>query len=286
MLQPGYSKAFAMQLLFHQQSSLPVTPTVLPPNPFVSLAPEIKQSIFSLLPDVPTLRSAALTCTSFYHTFFDAESILLSKVLQNQIHPDLFTDAFAVFRSSGQGPAAYTWSRENARTLLTIYDSDRFSCLNQHKWNFQEALSLSSIHIKVQQFADEFTSSALPLLLEGISQDSRMVEASLTERHRIERTFYRFELYCNLFRTREPTYRKPSRSRTTVIPVETVSPRDQRDIFFARFPVWENEQLACIRDYLSRRLSMRMRPRETRIESRNANMVSFQRRRRARHPLG
>lgn len=52
---------------------------------------------------------------------------------------------------------------------------------------------------------------------------------------RIQRAFYRFEVYCNLFQN-----------------PERFDFREQRDIFFLKFSDWENEQLACMYDYLFR----------------------------------
>ena len=52
--------------------------------------------------------------------------------------------------------------------------------------------------------------------------------------YRIERSFYTFEIYCSLF--------GKSRSRLSL--------NDQLDLFFNRFAPWENEQLACVHDFL------------------------------------
>ncbi|CAD6593028.1 MAG: hypothetical protein ASARMPREDX12_006664 [Alectoria sarmentosa] len=239
-----------------QSRSPPLPRTPSPLNPFLALAPELKQTVFSFLPDVPALRSVILTCSSFYHSFFDAESVLLTRVLQNQIHPDLTTDALAAFHSSRLGPTAHTWSKDKVREILTTYDHDQPSCLAQHKWNFQDALSFSNLHRHVRHFADTFASSTLALFLEGTTRERDQGQPSPTEQHRIERTFYRFELYCNLFRTRMPTDRKASHNHIVSLSVEGFSLEEEREIFFSRFPVWENEQLACVHDYLSSRLSI------------------------------
>lgn len=47
---------------------------------------------------------------------------------------------------------------------------------------------------------------------------------SRNEITRIQRTFYRFEVYCNLFRD-----------------LELSKVREQRDLFFFKFSHWENE---------------------------------------------
>lgn len=60
-------------------------------------------------------------------------------------------------------------------------------------------------------------------------------ELSCSERNRLSRNLYRFQIYCHLFGDRESP------------PLSVVN---QRDKYFAHFAPWENEQLACIHDYL------------------------------------
>lgn len=60
---------------------------------------------------------------------------------------------------------------------------------------------------------------------------------STNEVTRIERSLYRFEIYCNLFR---------DSAQFTFAPGP-----EQREAYFSKFSPWENEQLACVQDYLS-----------------------------------
>ncbi|KAJ5726783.1 zinc finger domain protein [Penicillium malachiteum] len=57
---------------------------------------------------------------------------------------------------------------------------------------------------------------------------------SPSENYRIERSFYIFQVYCSLF----------GQSKTP-LPFD-----DQLDKFFKRFAPWENEQFACVHDFL------------------------------------
>ena len=90
-----------------------------------------------------------------------------------------------------------------------------------------------------------------------------------------------------------PTDRKASHNQIIPLPVDSSSWKEQHEIFFARFPVLENEQLACIHDHLSSRLSIRTNPTESSIKGYSANRCSVQWRRRAwrtlreaQNPLG
>ena len=101
----------------NNQVLLPPVAPVPSPNHFLSLAPELKQTIFSALPDPSTLKSIVPTCSSFYHTLLDAETLIVKSVLQNQIGPDLMCDAIVVFESRTLKP-----SDDNAAlALLGLY---------------------------------------------------------------------------------------------------------------------------------------------------------------------
>lgn len=73
-----------------------------------------------------------------------------------------------------------------------------------------------------------------------------------------------------------PTDRKASHNQIIPLPVDSSSWKEQHEIFFARFPVLENEQLACIHDHLSSRLSIRTNPTESSIKGYSANRCSVQ----------
>jgi len=105
-------------------------------------------------------------------------------------------------------------------------------------WTISKALSISEFHRHVHFFAADFASSALAT--------TPQAQATPKELCRIQRTLYRFELYCN------------SVGRSNACEFEYFSEEEQRGYFFARFPPWENEQLACVHDYLFEQLSLRM----------------------------
>ncbi|KAJ5618729.1 zinc finger domain protein [Penicillium herquei] len=98
----------------------------------------------------------------------------------------------------------------------------------------REALHLIQLHDTVQRFARKYAAQAIEMLEnEGIYHASTYSFTS-SENYRIERSFYVFEVCCSLFwQSKNP------------LPWD-----DQLDKFFKRFAPWENEQLACIHDFL------------------------------------
>lgn len=97
-------------------------------------------------------------------------------------------------------------------------------------WPLLDALRISDFHAHVRHFAADFATTALASCYTG----STSTLPTKTEIARIERAFYPFELYCKLF----PSSHTPRRARK------------HHEIFFSKFSAWENEQLACVHDYL------------------------------------
>ncbi|KAF6231404.1 hypothetical protein HO173_010364 [Letharia columbiana] len=215
----------------------PVSP--VPPNPFLSLTIELKQIIFSALPDTRSLISLILTCSSFYHTFLDAESLIIKSILRSQVGLDLIFDATIVFKST----TLKAYSNDAAIELLKSYTKQDFACLSQI-WKLRDALAVGGLHDNIEFFSRDFASLALSIdPVTGLDEASPS-PLSLLESTRIKRTFYRYELFCNIFRKRED------------IQLGKAASESPQSIFFSICAPWENEQLACVRDYLFKRLSL------------------------------
>lgn len=206
-----------------------------------SLTPELKCAIFTSLPDVTSARSLALTSSSFYYTFLDAQSLILTQVLRNEITTDLLHGAFAAYKATN----IPVWTKQAIQDFLAEY-FERSLTHEAHRWNLSEALHMSKIHSCVEFFATEFASFALS---KNRTIQGSNAAPSLTELIRIKRVLYQFEVYCNLFR--KPSFDRMLRGeRNCLIQPTPFGAQEQRDIFFDRFSPWENEQLSCIHDYL------------------------------------
>lgn len=218
----------------------PSTCTITSPAPLNSLPGlpvEIKQAIFSSLPDMASLKALISTCSCFYKSFLDCESSILTKVLLNQITPSLMPNAVATFKSSEMTP----WTKERAENLLLLCTTGETSSVLR-KWTLRNALVLSKMHEHVQFFTHRLTVDALLLHpVTGLPEADR-ASVSPSELRRIQRALYRFEFYCNLFAFR----RKCNGGCSEIL-----------FIHFRKFAPWENEQLACICDHLTQYVSKR-----------------------------
>ncbi len=199
-------------------------------NSLALLPTEMKQAILISLPDVTSLCATILTCSSLYHAFLDSESFILSIVLRNQITPSLMNNALATFQSSKNG-----LNRMQADDLIMLYISRAKYSL---PFTLREALALAEMHGYVEFFAEQFAKSAL-------SRWSSSDSASPSEMLRIKRSLYRFEFCCNTFKSSLWQYHWSCRDDFKMSVAN-----GQGGHHFRGFAPWENEQLACIRDYL------------------------------------
>ena len=208
---------------------------------FVTLPAEIKQHILCDLPNVSSLQVVATTCSSFYDVFLGSESLIIGEVLLIQINPALLQTAVLILCSLSLEP----WSKSKVQSLLMPLDSDKK--LSLPPWTLRNALRISRLHEHIEFFAADFVSTTIAALPESPrATDLSALPLSSGESLRIQRAFYRFELFCNLFRERK----KKGDERFASL--------ELRDHFFARFLPCENEQLACVYEYLWRKLSICM----------------------------
>lgn len=228
--------------------------------PFLALAPELKQGIFLQLPDVSSLLSIILTCSSLHSTFSDAEGLILTKILERNTHPSAAFDALAVFQASRLGLTTETWSKKAVKEIMSAYDGKRIPPWSR-KWCLRDALRFERLDGMINYFTNEFISSTLAIkqvAMVALSQLTACRPASFAEIGRIKRTFYRYELYYNLFRMRKPVTSRGVRGQLLIVkPVNAFRQQERYDTFFVKFPAWENEQLACVREFLSTRLMIR-----------------------------
>jgi len=230
---------------------------------FLLLAPELKEAIFSHLPDVSCLLSVTLTCSSFLYTILEVGHTILPKILQSRLHPSVAFDALAAFDASKLGPTELTWSPQRVRQIMAMYDGDRSASWSRI-WTFQDAFALEKLANHVEFFTQEFVILTLSVHPASALPGRQVVSdmpPSAEEVGRIQRTFYRFELYCNLFRKRQPVGRRGARGQLILNePMEILGVHEQHLLFFEKFATWENEQLACVRDFLLGRFSIRESP--------------------------
>jgi hypothetical protein len=194
---------------------------------FEILPVEARQGIMCAITTVDSLRSMALACSSFFHAFQDAEVLITTQVLLNEVGLDVLPEAVAVLESSRTN----SWSRQKAADFISRHLHNR--TVPPLSWTLSDALSVSKFYHHVHFFTADFATKTLA----SVPCEREAAPLSQAEIARIERAFYRYEIYCNVFRDyKHPLY----------------SLEEQKEKVFSKFSPWENEQLACIHDYLFR----------------------------------
>ncbi|KAI9876672.1 MAG: hypothetical protein M1830_005987 [Pleopsidium flavum] len=211
------------------------------PTSLEDLPVDLKLVIFCALPDISCLKALVRTSSAFYQTFLDSQLLVVRTVLSNGVHPDVMPEALTVWEASQIMP----WSKERVQDYLKQYRDSSTSPTKQ-LWTLSDGLRFSNLHSHVRSFTADFCSAILSVHpITGV-HDPAYRPPSPSELCRIQRIFYRFELCCTLYRRR--SFGQKDKDR--------FSPEEQQNLFFKKFECWENEQLACIHDYLFRRLSV------------------------------
>jgi hypothetical protein len=209
-----------------------------PKSALESLPAELKVIIFLALPDLISLKSIALTSRSLYNAVKSTERYFVRPFLSKELEFDVLPEAAAVIASSR------IKSRTKPQMVTCAANHLRCRSTWNKKFDFTlaDALYMSKLHKKIQYFTKNFFLTAFQDLCWEETHNHEVPEshpAPLTrnETARIMRAFYRFEVYCNLFR-----YEQKQQNYTA---------EEQQELFFSWFSPWENEQLACVETYFS-----------------------------------
>jgi hypothetical protein len=177
------------------------------------------------------------------------------------IAPSLHPEAFAVFKSAQ--------SQDLTGEARVRFLDDYFRSLHSgisNRWTLREAATLQSGHALVSELASDFAFQALsrhPRTGAPVNP-AELVPPSERELGRIQRTLYRFQLYCNLFHTKAEVKAREKEGRKHRSTSTTAWGQWRRDVlsdqcchFFGKFAVWENEQFASIYEFLYQQISER-----------------------------
>lgn len=184
---------------------------------------EILVEVLAAAPDIRSLLLLGSTCRSLHQLITDPSLSLPQRVLSNRIDSKVIEMAFL----ASDVRSRYGW-------LLSWLP--RFSCLTpddvqkgintkpQH-WDLDVVLAMDRLHTVVEALTDRYISDVL----------AEQYPASANEVHRVQSAFYRAQILCVLKEHQDLRGRWKS-----------LLPQN----FFLRFAPWENEQLACIWDWM------------------------------------
>lgn len=140
---------------------------------------------------------------------------------------ELMREAYMVLESSR---LRNSWSKKAVEDFLRrqkLIITDETTILLR-PWNLSGGIYVDRIYQHACYFSADFASSALSAMF-PLGNIALTPQPSASELHRMKRAFFRFELYCNLFRK----YTTVSEKRFTL--------KEQMELFLKQFPPWEVE---------------------------------------------
>lgn len=205
--------------------SIMVSTTTVFPSSVERLPVEIIQAIMMSLDEAASLPSLVLTCRSFYHAFKDAESFIIKNIVADELGPHVLLEAITTFDLASKAATN--------RLILDVYVLHNSFPRNNFIpiIDLSRAVALSRFHFYVRYFTLEYISTTLskcPIIFRA--EKHILPPASQTEISRIQRAFYRFEMF-------------------RLLGFNGQARNEDRGSFLNLFAPWENNQLACVNHY-------------------------------------
>jgi hypothetical protein len=197
------------------------------------LPTELDILILHSVSDFVSLYSLIRTSRSMYKTFQGSRSSILVSVLQNSLPAELLREAYAVEAS---WDLRYCTLHVVRLTTGSVWPGNLFGTPNDYPLPDTDLFNkVARLHFAVEWLTND--------LCEEFGKAQRLLDFnSLPLRHeekmRVYRAFYRLELLCNFYRVKSMN----------------IQWADFRHRFLDLLPLWEVEDIACVYEYLQRKL--------------------------------
>ena len=235
-------KTFIKPSTNHVASGVPTSKLETLPN-------ELKLAIMQRLASLDVLHELSLASKSFHEFRSQHNPVIVPFVLRNELGPILFDEAYWVSQASQTDLFHDDYSQQVTSFLTKWIDYEPGSLLPNNV-SSDTIVEMSTLYRKVTFLVQDFcawtTEDSTPM---HYSQ-SLHLSLSQNELLRIARAFYRLELFCILFRHRciggldSEAYEQ----------YESIRRHAYR--LFNLWNAWENEEIACVRDYIFARLAV------------------------------
>jgi hypothetical protein len=234
----------------------------MPPH-LEGLAVELVRMIILAVDSDQDLYSLIQASRSFWQVFLTMKGKALQSLLVRNIGAGVFPDALGAATAATFGDRPHEHDRipdlvKELELLRRVDYSDSAKILPRHV-----LISLFKMQRCVGHFVKEFADDKIAALhrYASFGQDSFSDPATAAlepsplsgiEVARVQRAFYRFEIYRLLFSSK-PTIKnsdsRPVSREPTVCPAAV-----QNRYYLSKLPMWQTEELACVRQYLVSRL--------------------------------
>lgn len=223
-----------------------------------SLAPELQLQIL-LNADTPEHLHALIQASPrLYQVYLSNKDNVLSAVACRQFHPTVISDAIFFAQIS---QLAQPLTRDTVTELCESYPGK----IDDGKpLSIPMSVTLCKLASNLRFFIENYARNTLPIM-EGLgrSEESDILteywpekpvpysKLSQVEIGRLQRAFCRFEIHRHLFARCSPNLGHDLRA----CPADpSLTPAEQASQFLQKFPDFQVTEIACVRDYLYRRL--------------------------------
>ncbi|OTB00957.1 hypothetical protein M426DRAFT_323846 [Hypoxylon sp. CI-4A] len=202
------------------------------------LPPEVRRQILSTL-EFQGLKSLVHASPVFHSQYLADRRYVLCASLEISLGSATF-DAYSALQSS---QPHFSNTRADVIQFLRSYRPDRRVLQPLHeKLNESEAVEMASFYSSILfPISRHYFQWALGKLVVAAGGSPRLKALTAIEEVRLLRSFYRFQLYCNLFGVSTPwKSHKESRVFLDFSSVEIL------EMFFCVFQPWEVEEICCV----------------------------------------
>ena len=213
---------------------------------------EIQQAILHQMPDMSTLQALISASPSYLRAYQSQRHSILSSILLRVIHPDVLFDALAIVDAL-KLPRDDDDYVSHLKAFLEHYKTMRASpevALQPLESKTKKALS--EFHLSVIDATKDFCDYALSTHPVTGQSLYHFTSHSPHEIRGIHRAFYRYELFTALFHE-EDFDLDGARLASERDWIGSLDTQDKSFLFLALFNVWEVEELARVRDDITRR---------------------------------
>lgn len=166
---------------------------------------EMLQMILCAAPDAPTLRNLILSHSCFYWSYLSFSDDIIGSVIDNEFSAGVIQDAMAgleasrlLLQSNESGPGQDEEVEVARRASEVLHDYECGMLAMSSRWSLSDSLSLSKLRDHVDYFAKDFASSIGQANIVTDILDHPRIPLTRHEMNRINRSFYRYEFFCQL----------------------------------------------------------------------------------------
>ena len=230
-----------------------------------SLSPELQRLILLQLDSFEALHALIVASPRFYQLFRINREIAFSAIARHRFHRAAIWEALAIEKLAQVETPPY--SRENVLRFFEFTPSDLDPPSNSIL-PLSVSTGLCKTDKAIQLFTIDYAENTLPILAQLQSSNTASIRTqyrmniydppsfhlSDMEVTRLRRAFFRFETYRNLFAQCPLGLDHDDYNVQRSHPVAPLNVFEQGKMFFRSTPAYHIAEIACVRDYLHRRL--------------------------------